>query len=248
MSSDYTSRAFPKHQSMRPIHVHDAKSEIRKYIPRQPKRINEISQRFSTKEQEKMASYGLKTVQAPRKKLGPIDVAGLDPKNGANQAASPRQNANVPTQVGDSKFLGKFGFNGDKNSAGMLGDNKNRQPQYDSKEDEELGIDRSLMDPIKFVSAIDSKPIFPPYLQLADFESYLTQEAGRLTNIREKKGENNEEAEDKAAESNKMQATKKDTDSASFDPAKLEVEISEMMNDKVYKLYYDHVERVMTNQ
>lgn len=44
------------------------------------------------------------------------------------------------------------------------------------KEDVELGIDRSHVDPIKFVSAIDSKPIYPPYLQLADFESYLLQD------------------------------------------------------------------------
>ena len=41
------------------------------------------------------------------------------------------------------------------------------------KEDAELGIDRSTVDPIKFVSAIDSKPIYPPYLQLADFDTYL---------------------------------------------------------------------------
>lgn len=44
------------------------------------------------------------------------------------------------------------------------------------KEDVELGIDRTNVDPIKFVSAIDSKPIYPPYLQLADFESYLLQD------------------------------------------------------------------------
>ena len=64
-------------------------------------------------------------------------------------------------------------------------------PQYDSKEDEELGIDRSLMDPVKFVSAIDSKPIFPPYLKLADFETFLKQEATRqqVANAKEKKGE-----------------------------------------------------------
>ena len=42
-----------------------------------------------------------------------------------------------------------------------------------SKEDEELGIDRSMVEPIKFVSAIDSKPVYPPYLKLADFESYI---------------------------------------------------------------------------
>ena len=41
----------------------------------------------------------------------------------------------------------------------------------------ELGIDRSLVEPIKFVSSIDSKPIYPPYLQLADFDSFLKRDA-----------------------------------------------------------------------
>ena len=44
------------------------------------------------------------------------------------------------------------------------------------KDDVELGIDRSNVDPIKFVSAVDSKPIYPPYLKLADLDSYLQQE------------------------------------------------------------------------
>ena len=34
MSSNYTSRVFPKHQSVRPTHVHDPHSDIRKFIPR----------------------------------------------------------------------------------------------------------------------------------------------------------------------------------------------------------------------
>lgn len=93
----------------------------------------------------------------------------------------------------DNAFLNKFGFNkqGDKTASKLLGDGKPHVPQYDSKEDEELGIDRSLMDPVKFVSAIDSKPIFPPYLKLADFETFLKQEATRqqVANAKEKKGE-----------------------------------------------------------
>ena len=54
------------------------------------------------------------------------------------------------------------------------------------------------MDPIKFVSAIDSKPVYPPYLQLADFETYLTQEANRqnMVQAKEKKGENSEKDKD----------------------------------------------------
>lgn len=47
------------------------------------------------------------------------------------------------------------------------------------KDDDELGIDRSLIDPIKFVSTIDSKPINPPYLRLADLDSYIKSEAGQ---------------------------------------------------------------------
>ena len=46
-----------------------------------------------------------------------------------------------------------------------------------AKEDAELGIDRRAHDPIKFVSAIDSKPIYPPYLKLVDLDSYLLKEA-----------------------------------------------------------------------
>ena len=56
------------------------------------------------------------------------------------------------------------------------------------KDDEELGIDRSQIDPIKFVSAIDSKPINPPYLRLADLDSYIRSEAGK-SNMDDKKKE-----------------------------------------------------------
>ena len=59
------------------------------------------------------------------------------------------------------------------------------------KDDVELGIDRSNVDPIKFVSAVDSKPIYPPYLKLADLDSYLKQEqsesAGPQTGTEKKK-------------------------------------------------------------
>jgi hypothetical protein len=37
-------------------------------------------------------------------------------------------------------------------------------PLYLTKEDEELGIDRSQIEPVKFVSAIDSRPVYPSYL------------------------------------------------------------------------------------
>ena len=70
-----------------------------------------------------------------------------------------------------------FGFGsstGDDFESKMVTDRFANDPSR--KEDIELGIDRSHIDPIKFVSAIDSKPIYPPYLQLADFESYLLQD------------------------------------------------------------------------
>ena len=64
---------------------------------------------------------------------------------------------------------------------------KNRMPIYSAAEDAELGIDRSLVDPVKFISAIDSKPIYPPYLQLADFEDYLKNEASKIQKGTDKK-------------------------------------------------------------
>ena len=67
-----------------------------------------------------------------------------------------------------------------ESAANLLG--KNRMPICSPAEDAELGIDRSLVDPVKFVSAIDSKPVYPPYLQLADFEEYLKHEAVKLMN------------------------------------------------------------------
>ena len=83
---------------------------------------------------------------------------------------------------------------GEKTSTGIMGKmrntsdsaqnllGKNRMPIYSAEEDAELGIDRNLVDPVKFVSAIDSKPVYPPYLQLADFEEYLKNEAVKQLN------------------------------------------------------------------
>ena len=72
---------------------------------------------------------------------------------------------------------GKKGFGGEdfENSKMTGNDRFNNDPSR--REDHELGIDRTNVDPIKFVSAIDSKPIYPPYLQLADFDAYLMQDA-----------------------------------------------------------------------
>ena len=59
-----------------------------------------------------------------------------------------------------------FGFGasgGDEFESKMTSNDRfNNDPTR--REDHELGIDRTNVDPIKFVSAIDSKPIYPPYL------------------------------------------------------------------------------------
>lgn len=48
-----------------------------------------------------------------------------------------------------------------------------RHGWVNKQEDRELGIDRSQVEPVKFVSTTDCKPVYPPYLQLADLESYI---------------------------------------------------------------------------
>ena len=81
-------------------------------------------------------------------------------------------------------ILGKLKMTSDS-ASNILG--KNRMPIYSAAEDAELGIDRNLVDPVKFISAIDSRPIYPPYLQLADFEEYLKNESVKTINAGDKK-------------------------------------------------------------
>lgn len=52
---------------------------------------------------------------------------------------------------------------------------------------------------MKFVSAIDSKPVYPSYLQLADFETYLKHEAVKQQKAGEKKKAGDQGSGDKAA-------------------------------------------------
>ena len=76
-------------------------------------------------------------------------------------------------------FFGKtfgFGGNGASEMENKMTSERNRNDPMHA-DDEELGIDRSQIEPIKFVSAIDSKPIYPPYLKLADLDAYIKQEA-----------------------------------------------------------------------
>lgn len=115
-----------------------------------------------------------------KRKIGPIDLSVLDSRKGPSQqrsvAPAMAQSSTAKTTTGFFKSFGFGAQGGGADSEGKLNDGKNpNDPQ--AKEDAELGIDRAGQDPIKFVSAIDSKPIYPPYLQLADFDSYIMKDA-----------------------------------------------------------------------
>jgi len=95
-------------------------------------------------------------------------------------------------QTGASFFGKSFGFGsgGNDNDPKMTSERNRNDPN--NKDDEELGIDRSQIEPIKFVSAIDSKPINPPYLKLADLDAFIKSEGqGTGTVGGEKKKEPN---------------------------------------------------------
>ena len=118
-----------------------------------------------------------------KRKIGPIDLSAIDSRKGPSPqrgGAPPSMGAASKTMGGGASgfYKGQFGFGatsgGDVQSKMHVDRNANDPMR---KDDQELGIDRTAIDPIKFVSAIDSKPIYPPYLMLADFESYLKQES-----------------------------------------------------------------------
>jgi len=107
-----------------------------------------------------------------RRKIGPIDLSALDSRKGPGAGRGAGSNSQGPvtaknTSGGFFKSSGAGGADLDPKLA--------KDPQ--SRVDEELGIDRSNIVPIKFVSAIDSKPVYPPYLKLADFDTYIKQES-----------------------------------------------------------------------
>ena len=64
---------------------------------------------------------------------------------------------------------------------------RNRHSLLNTQDDKELGIERNKIEPIKFVSSIDSKPVYPAYLELPDFEEYLQSEAAKQINAADKK-------------------------------------------------------------
>ena len=149
--------------------------EIQKYIPRQPQRLNEISYRFQLADSKK------KDVSPETSKMGPIDMSILDNRKGpggAQSAASPAKGQSMGgAMMGTAKTTGGFMKGLPGSASGAEEQIQLHKDKMTSKEDKELGIDRTQVDPIKFVSAIDSKPIYPPYLQLADFDSYLLNES-----------------------------------------------------------------------
>ena len=100
------------------------------------------------------------------------------------------------------------------------------------------------MDPVKFVSAIDSKPIFPPYLQLADFETFLKQEASRqqVANAKEKKGEQAAEDKEHLEETNIQKQKNKPLEDIYY-PDALEKELTKEFHDKVIKLQEEFAEQ-----
>ena len=157
---------------------HNPMDDIQKYIPRQPQRLNEIQQRFMIQERNNAKEKGGQTMNPYKRKLGPIDLSSLDTRTQFN-AVSPsargaQSEAGQTMEKTNNGMMGKMKPTSES-QANLVG--KNRMPIYSAEEDRELGIDRTLVDPVKFVSAIDSKPVYPPYLQLADFEEYLKHEA-----------------------------------------------------------------------
>ena len=160
--------------------------DIQKYIPRKPQRLNEIQQRFVVQERNN-AKDKKSTVNPYKRKVGPIDLSSMDTRTqlkAVQPSARGAQTENNVNEKANTGILGKL-KQASESHQHILG--KNRMPIYSEAEDKELGIDRNLVDPVKFISAIDSKPIYPPYLQLADFEDYLKNEASKVANGADKK-------------------------------------------------------------
>lgn len=231
---------------------YDPQSEIQKYIPRQPQRLNEVSYRFYLGERK---NSNQSTAAAERRKIGPIDISALDSRKGPSPTRQPAPNmgsATAKSTAGGGIFK-SFGFgsqNGDDFESRMVTDRFANDPSR--KEDLELGIDRSLIDPIKFVSAIDSKPIYPPYLQLADFESYLLQDGDadhKMSAAESKKkdggagattsGEKDADGAATVTTSNKQQKGK-----AVDDPADYRAEMEEF-RENISDMYYEKAVKLM---
>ena len=190
-----------------------------------------------------------------QRKIGPIDLSALDARKGP----SPQRNAGAA--MGAAKSTGanmfkSFGFGapaGDDGNEGMTSDRYKDDPQY--KEDLELGIDRSQVDPIKFVSAIDSKPIYPPYLKLADFDNYLLQDAsggnpnpdkGKKENVAASGEKGNNAKDDAAGTVNSTKAKRpmlEDVTDHKQDWEEFKENIGDLYYDKAVKLMEDVEER-----
>ena len=150
--------------------------------------------------------------------------------------------------TGGAALFKSFGFGsqtGDDFESKMVTDRNANDPSR--KEDIELGIDRSMVDPIKFVSAIDSKPIYPPYLQLADFESYLLQDGDDQKIVADKKKDaaGGATAGEKDADGTQtVTSNKQKSKAATDDPADYKAEMEEF-RENIGEMYYEKAVKLM---
>ena len=121
---------------------YDPQSEIQKYIPRQPQRLNEVSYRFNLGDRK---NSNQSTAAAERRKIGPIDLSALDSRKGPSPQRQPASmGAATAKSTGGAGVFKSFGFGsqtGDDFESKMVTDRNANDPSR--KEDAELGIDRS---------------------------------------------------------------------------------------------------------
>lgn len=237
-------------RAVKPPKDYDPQTEIQKYIPRQPQRLNEVSYRFYLGERK---NSNQSTAAPERRKIGPIDLSAMDSRKGPSPQRQPAPSMGQMTAKSTGAGLFKsfgFGSQGDEFDSKMVTDRFANDPNH--KEDIELGIDRNSVDPIKFVSAIDSKPIYPPYLQLADFESYLHQDKDdpKIGATEKKKDTSGAASGDKDGDasvtvtSNKQKKQALDvTGDYKAEMEEFRVNIDEMYQEKAVKLMKDIEER-----
>jgi len=123
-----------------------AENYIHKLVPRKPQRLNEISQRF---EQVKQRHQALNSAVQ--------DLTAKQPVPSLTKGAiNLNEETTLTFQSVDAKAstsIEKQPFSAIDTATQLIGTNKDK--------------------PIKFISQITNKPVHPPYLELADFESYV---------------------------------------------------------------------------
>mmetsp|Transcript_15385 Transcript_15385/g.20842 ORF Transcript_15385/g.20842 Transcript_15385/m.20842 type:complete len:131 (-) Transcript_15385:235-627(-) len=79
MSTTMMMRQRAIERANRPKHSYDPLSDIQKFIPRQPQRLNEVSYRFQKGDERSIIeSLGM----TERSRIGPIDLSILDSRKG----------------------------------------------------------------------------------------------------------------------------------------------------------------------